>query len=251
MLESLSFTKTLYAFDFDGTLARIVRDPEAARMSEKTDSLLRQLSELVPVAIISGRGIEDLTGRVSFKPHFLVGNHGLEGLESRNGSLENARKQCKSWLKRIGTEKFESGIEIEDKSYSLAIHYRKSRNKIRARSQIKQAIENFSPTPHVILGKCVVNLIPPGSPHKGTALLKLIKLSGMKHAFYIGDDDTDEDVFSLPYQTGQIMSVRVGKKIKSNASYYIDRQSEINRLIKLLIRFHKPDEGMSKMEKRR
>lgn len=61
ILESLSFTKTLYAFDFDGTLSRIVRVPSEATVSDVTNRLLIQLSELVPVAIISGRSIDDDT----------------------------------------------------------------------------------------------------------------------------------------------------------------------------------------------
>jgi len=248
VLESLSFTKTLYAFDFDGTLAKIVRDPEAAVMTETTAELLQQLSKLAPVAIISGRSIEDLKKRVSFKPKFLVGNHGLEGVESINGSLEKAQKMCTAWTTFLYNEKLESGVEIEDKMYSVAIHYRKSRNKTKARAQIRSIIDKISPKPHIILGKCVVNLLPTDAPHKGAALQKLLQISDLKHAFYIGDDDTDEDIFGLPYQSGQIMSVRVGKKNKSQASYFINRQSEINRLIKTLIKYHKSSNESSRLE---
>lgn len=251
VLESLSFTKTLYAFDFDGTLAKIVRDPEAAIMTETTEDLLRQLSKIVQVAIISGRSIDDLKKRISFNPKFLVGNHGLEGIESKNGSLEKAQKICATWAKYFANEKLESGVEIEDKMYSIAVHYRKARNKTKARAQIKAIVGQINPKPLIILGKCVVNILPPGAPHKGAALQKLMQLSEMKHAFYIGDDDTDEDIFALPYQSGQIMSVRVGKKIKSQASYYIDRQSEINRLIKILIKFHQPRNDSSKLRELR
>lgn len=239
VLESLSFTRTLYAFDFDGTLAKIVRDPNVAKMTKTTENLLHQLSELVPIAIVSGRSIKDLKARISIKPHFLVGNHGLEGIKSENGSLKSAQGLCKSWLSALNNIQFESGVAIEDKCFSIALHYRKSRNKTNARSQIKRAIELLDPAPNIILGKCVVNLIPQGAPHKGTALLRLIQISKSNHAFYIGDDDTDEDIFSLPVESGQIMSVRVGRKNKSSASYYIDRQSEINRLIEVLLKFHK------------
>ena len=48
-----------------------------------------------------------------------------------------------------------------------------------------------------------------GAPHKGAAILDLLKNSELQHVFYIGDDDTDEDVFSLPsYGPGQVMTVR-------------------------------------------
>lgn len=240
VLESLSFTKTLYAFDFDGTLAKIVRVPSDAKMNQTTESLLKELSKLVPVAIISGRSVADLKDRISFRPRFLIGNHGMEGLGDNPNSMTEAKQICGKWNILLKKSKFEAGIEIEDKTYSLAIHYRACRNKTRARNQIKLAIEKLAPEPRIILGKCVVNLIPPGAPHKGAAVLDLIRKSGMKHVFYIGDDDTDEDIFSLPYSAGQIMSIRVGKKKSSQAGYYIERQSEINRLIKILIKYHQP-----------
>jgi trehalose 6-phosphate phosphatase len=75
-----------------------------------------------------------------------------------------------------------------------------------------------------------------GAPHKGVAILELMKLAKSKRVLYIGDDDTDEDVFSLTNE--KIMSIRVGEKKISNAHYYIQRQSEINRLLKYLIRYH-------------
>ena len=74
VLESMSFTKTLYAFDFDGTLAKIVRVPAEARMSRTTEELIKQFSELVPVAIVSGRSLKDLRDRLGFEPKYLIGN---------------------------------------------------------------------------------------------------------------------------------------------------------------------------------
>ncbi len=251
VLESLSFTKTLYAFDFDGTLAKIVRVPSEARMSYTTELLLRQLSELVPIAIISGRSIDDLKSRISFQPRFLIGNHGLEGLGNNHGSLKKAKEVCETWATALKNIEFEAGVEIEDKTYSIAVHYRRSRNKTRARIQIKKSIEKLDPVPRLISGKSVVNLIPSGAPHKGAAILDLIRRSDMKHIFYIGDDDTDEDIFNLPYQSGQIMTVRVGRKKTSRASYYIERQSEINRLIRLLIRYHQPLQIQTNLENHR
>lgn len=237
-LESLSFTKAVYAFDFDGTLAKIVKSPDSASLAKTTMELLRTLCDLVPVAIISGRGINDLKEKVGYFPDYLVGNHGLEGLDNPGSKLEQAAKMNRKWIQQIRSCRFEYGVEIEDKTYSLSIHYRKSRKKALAKTQILKLVERMEPSPNVILGKCVVNLIPVGAPHKGTALLKILKRSGCKHAFYIGDDDTDEDVFSVPYSQGQILSVRVGQKRRSSASYYIRSQSEINRLLKYLIRIH-------------
>ncbi len=240
VLESLSFTKTLYAFDFDGTLAKIVRVPSDAYMSKTTTILLRQLSELVPVAIISGRSISDMEQRLPFRPKFLVGNHGLEGIDDNPSSLEEAESVCNRWKVWLRAADFDSGIEIEDKRYSIAIHYRRSRHKAKAKTLINKAVSQLVPTPRIIPGKSVFNIVPLGAPHKGIAMLELLKRSGMKHLFYIGDDDTDEDVFGLPYSSGQIVPVRVGTKKKTQAAYFIERQSKINQLLKLLVRHHQP-----------
>ena len=175
--------------------------------------------------------------RLLFQPQYLVGNNGLEGLGNKNGKLRQAEEDCRAWKSNLEKIEFGAGVEIEDKTYSLAVHYRRSRNKKRVREQIRKSVATLSPLPRVITGKSVVNLLPVGAPHKGLAVLELMKKAETKHAFYIGDDDTDEDVFSLP--NGHIvMATRVGEKKNSHAKYFIKRQSEINRLLKLLIQYH-------------
>lgn len=241
VLESLSFTETLYAFDFDGTLSKIVRVPSEARMSRTTEQLIRQLSEKVPVAIVSGRSVEDLRARLGFTPKFLVGNHGLEINGINPESLAQAQRICRSWMSSLKRQKWPSGVEIEDKTFSLAIHYRRSRNRSSSRQQIQCELGRLKPSPRVIQGKLVYNILPHGAPHKGAAVMDVLRRSGMRHVFYIGDDDTDEDVFNLPpHEKGQIMTVRVGKKAASQAGYFIHRQSEINTLLRLMISYHSP-----------
>ncbi len=233
IIESLAFTRSLYAFDFDGTLAPIVSIPEKARPSKLTETLLTSISDQAPVAVISGRAISDLKKRVGFSPDHLIGNHGLEGLSLRNESGTQAQTICSGWREQLQKNwKLETGVFIEDKGYSLALHYRKARNKKLARMKLFEKIEKLHPAPRIILGKSVMNIIPTGAPHKGVALLELMMNSNLKCALYVGDDDTDEDVFSLP--DARIISVRVGEKKSSNAQFFIKRQSEINRLLKVI-----------------
>lgn len=42
----------------------------------------------------------------------------------------------------------------------------------------------------------MVNLVPPDAPHKGSALGALMQREGMERLIYLGDDETDEDVFA-------------------------------------------------------
>jgi trehalose 6-phosphate phosphatase len=239
ILESLTFTKTLFAFDFDGTLSKIVRHPSDAFIANTTNRLFKELASLANVAIVSGRSLSDLRSRLDFVPKYMVGNHGLEGL-SPPSTLDAAAETCRLWKTNLGSLDFGPGVEIEDKTYSLAIHYRRARQKKEARKYIQTSICTLRPEPRVIKGKSVVNLSPLGAPHKGHAVLELAQKTGATHIFYIGDDDTDEDVFSLP--NSNLMTVRVRQKMTSAARYFVPRQSDIDQLLSILIRFHRGNE---------
>ncbi|MGE4169439.1 MAG: trehalose-phosphatase [Candidatus Margulisiibacteriota bacterium] len=242
-LESLSYTQTLYAFDFDGTLSKIVLDPPKAAITLPRQVLLRQLGEVADVAIISGRGLDDLRSKFSGEPHFFVGNHGLEGV----GEQHEISQEAVAWKQQLETA-FRIqlpkgyGIEIEDKGVSLAVHYRKSRHKKQVKAAILALVETLNPTPRVVLGKCVINLVPESGFNKGTAFLSLMRDSGAKAGFYIGDDDTDEDVFGLS-QDLCLLTVRVGQKKQSKARFYIKNQGEITRLLTVLASFYTPSQS--------
>ena len=59
-------------------------------------------------------------------------------------------------------------------------------------------------------------------------------MSGAESAFYIGDEETDEDIFRL--DRASIFTVRVGKKNSSKAAYFIKTQSEMNAVLEALIK---------------
>jgi trehalose 6-phosphate phosphatase len=163
----------------------------------------------------------------------MIGNHGIEGADTDASVLKRALKICKSWKKQLEGLRYRAALE--DKAYSLSLHYRKSECKTTARQSIALAVEQLTPKPHIIQGKSVVNLLPPGAPHKGNAVLNLLKISSMKHCIYIGDDETDEDVFALSEGSNRLFSIRVGKRHSSMAAYYIDRQESINRALELFV----------------
>jgi trehalose 6-phosphate phosphatase len=60
--------RVLLAFDFDGTLAPIVRDPEAAAMRPRTAAMLAKVAKLYPCAVISGRSRADVMAKVDAIP---------------------------------------------------------------------------------------------------------------------------------------------------------------------------------------
>ena len=70
--------RPLLAFDFDGTLAPIVARPADARMPAATLRRLRLVARHLPLAVISGRALDDLRRRIGIDSVHLVGNHGAE-----------------------------------------------------------------------------------------------------------------------------------------------------------------------------
>jgi trehalose 6-phosphate phosphatase len=94
-------------------------------------------------------------------------------------------------------------------------------------------LDQLTPTPRLIFGKASVNVLPPGEDGKGPASLALMRHLRQTGLFFIGDDETDEDVFEL--SEGLVMGVRVGAHEKSQARYFINHQGEIKDILRFLI----------------
>lgn len=233
VLAQLDLDKTLIAFDFDGTLAPIVEEPEAARTLAPLLPLLDRLEDTAKIAVITGRAVHDVRRRLDFSPDFVVGNHGMEGLPEFRVKADRARDICRRWVRELKAEMSRRrGLFLEDKRYSLSLHYRQARDVQAAEKWLKARIKELDPAPRVIPGKCLFNLVPKNSPDKGAALKALMKRAQVKQALFIGDDDTDEDVF---VQKGNILSVRIGKKRGSKARFYIPRQEDMLPLLAELL----------------
>lgn len=239
-LDLLARAHTLYAFDFDGTLARIVRNHQDAQLARPIREGLVDLGKRTCTAVISGRSVADLQTRLAGAVPHLIGNHGLEGLHVAPQVLWQARETCAAWKQQIGSGRGAKlariGATVEDKTYSLALHYRTSIRKREAREVVFKILAQLRPAPRILLGKDIVNVIPGGAPHKGIALLELMYQLNCTAALYVGDDATDEDVFSLP--DARIVAVRIGKKKTSAARFYLERQSEITELLRHLSKAH-------------
>ena len=69
-LRALTNRPILYAFDFDGTLARISQDRDTVKLPRSMYEWLSELANRAPCAIVSGRALSDLalTGRWGGSP---------------------------------------------------------------------------------------------------------------------------------------------------------------------------------------
>lgn len=70
--------------------------------------------------------------------------------------------------------------------------------------------------------------------NKGEALLQIMEQAGASRAVFVGDDDTDEDVFHM--RNDRILGIRVGNESPSDAGYCLSDQDKIDRLLDEIIR---------------
>jgi trehalose 6-phosphate phosphatase len=88
-------------------------------------------------------------------------------------------------------------------------------------------------------GKQVLNILPPDAPHKGMALERARERFGCDTAIYVGDDETDEDVFQLD-QPGRLLAVRVGSARSTAATFQLTNQREVDQLLRALVSYRTP-----------
>ena len=231
VLAQLSWSNVLLGFDFDGTLAPIVADPSRAEPRASTRRHLERLVDLYPCVVISGRAVRDVQRRLAgLALRAVIGNHGLEPWRA----TDELRLEVQRWKALLAPQVSAlHGVEVEDKTYSLALHYRRSRRKKAVRLGLEQALASLGEV-RVIGGKQVMNVLPLGAPHKGMALERERERLGCDTAFYVGDDETDEDVFSLD-RPGRLLTVRVGAVHTSQASYCVSSQREVDALLARLV----------------
>lgn len=232
VLARIAASRSFLAFDFDGTLAPIVRRRAAAAMRPRTARLFVRICELYPCAVISGRSRGDVAARLGgARVRYVVGNHGLEPgatLEACRREMGRLRPLLRAALRG------EPGVELEDKTYSLAIHYRMSPRRRAAHSIILGTLSSLPVPVRVVGGKSVINLVPAWAPHKGDAFLRLVDLEGAGIALYVGDDVTDEDVFELDRGV-RLITARIGMSRTSSAAYALPDQRAIDVLLERLI----------------
>lgn len=232
VVARLAQERTLCAFDFDGTLSPIIEHPEHATMRARTRRLLRSLAELYPCIVVSGRARADALEKLNgAKVARVIGNHGAETQDTPRP------RQIKRWKTSLAHELgVLPGVWVEDKGLSLAVHYRQSSEKAEARRRILTAARKLKDV-RVLGGRQVVNLVVDKSPNKGDALAAERGRLGCTWVLYVGDDETDEDAFSLD---GNVVSVRIGRKQRTHARYYLRTQADIDKLLELLVKSRKP-----------
>lgn len=231
----------LLGLDFDGTLAPIVARPEHAAIPEKTVSILQCLAmrKDITLAIVSGRGLADLKSLVPLDV-ILAGNHGFEitgqGLDFRHPDAEKnqalLRRICGQLSRRLLTI---PGAWVEDKGFTASVHFRSTEESAKGEvSGVVRATIGADNRDIVIRkGDQVLEIRPRVEWDKGSAVRWIrahIPVCGTA-VCYVGDDETDEDVFSVV----KGVTIRVGEPDGTAARFFVNGPDEVAKFLEWLL----------------
>lgn len=231
VLRKFARGNVLLAFDFDGTLAPVTSVPTHATLHRSTRNLLREVALQFPSIVVSGRSRSD-AGRRLRGIGFLevIGNHGIEPADTSRGTARVVRGWLPVLNENLGSI---AGVMVEDKQFSVSVHYRMALHKRKAVRAIRRVAKKL-PGACLVGGKQVINIVPRGAPNKGLAVEKERKRWRCEKVIFVGDDETDESVFALA-KGASFLTIRVGAKRTSLARFYIRSQRQINVLLRALL----------------
>ncbi|MET8023533.1 trehalose-phosphatase [Streptomyces avermitilis] len=202
--------RAVLAFDFDGTLAPIVPDPDQARVHPDAVPALAALApKVASVAVITGRpaGVAVRYGGFAGVPgleHLVVlGHYGAERWDAVSGTVNApaphpgvaaVRAELPGFLDRIGAWQ---GTWIEEKGRALAVHTRRATDPQAAFEALREPLTDLAARHGLIVepGRMVLELRPPGMD-KGVALLEYVREIGAEAVMYAGDDLGDLPAFA-------------------------------------------------------
>jgi trehalose 6-phosphate phosphatase len=191
--------------DIDGTLLELKPTPREVFVPEGLSATLNGLLEKTSgaMALVSGRSLNDIDLIFAPDQFPVVGGHGAEMRLSADAEAVavHAPPLDKELKRRLATiAKLSPGILLEDKGYSLALHYRLAPHAEKAIYEAVSLIRADLPNApiEVLPGKCVCEIKHSGFT-KATGVRELMTHEPFKgrRPLFIGDDVTDETVFAI------------------------------------------------------
>jgi len=208
--------KRLLLLDYDGTLMAFKSSPSQAYPTSKLKNLIKELSKNPKndVVIISGRDHQTLEKWFKTLDVSLVGDHGLwhkqkGGRWVKTVNVDVSWKQAAKHLLKTYVDRM-PGAFIEEKSYSIALHYRAAEPEMVALklNEIKDALFTLKggTTLEILEGHKVIE-IKDNRVNKGNASLFFSDQKPYDFILTAGDDTTDEDLFKMQKSS---FSIKIG-----------------------------------------
>jgi trehalose 6-phosphate phosphatase len=232
--------------DIDGTLLDMAPTPREVWVPPELATAMGRLLQRTDgaLALVSGRSLNDID--LIFAPMLFpaVGGHGAEmRLSPENESVAVHAPPMEKELKRrlAAIAKLSPGILLEDKGYSLALHYRLAPHAEKAIYDAVSAIRADLPNApmEVLPGKFVCEIKHSGFT-KATGVIELMTHEPFKgrRPVFIGDDVTDETVFAImPDMNGLAFSV--GRRALGVAGHF-DEPRDVRAWLARLVADEKP-----------
>jgi trehalose 6-phosphate phosphatase len=234
--------------DIDGTIVDIAPTPRQVWVSPELRQTLARLQELTgnAVALVSGRKLSEID--LLFAPLKLaaIGGHGAEirprpgtKPQIRAASLGDELKRRLAALSKLGP-----GVLVEDKGYSLALHYRLAPDLGPA---LHAAVAHICAQPassgvEILPGKAMIEVKPAGVS-KALAVRELMTRPPFveRHPIFIGDDVTDEPVFGVIANFGGL-GFSVGRSVPG-ANGYFDKPADVRAWLARIVSEHEDAVG--------
>ncbi len=206
MLPPLNSNSALF-LDIDGTLINLAPTPQSVQVPAELPGVLRKTQAALggALAIISGRRLADIDrllgpGLPSAAEHGAV-LRGADGVLIRQVNRPAAYDR---WLQTLAAEIQDMpGVLIEEKEFSLVVHYRQAPQFEPALSQLVERLIGGSDDAVLLLAHCAFEMKPRGG-NKGDALAWFMQSPPFQGRLpvFIGDDITDEPAIQKATELG-------------------------------------------------
>ena len=237
--------KPLFCLDYDGTLVHFTLDIEEAKPSTL---LFNQLDELarraVEIAIVTGRGKEQVERWFGHKEYHLIAEHGTWIKQKGHSwqAMDNISSNWKSDFLRIFQEYLEKveGSELENKHSCLSWHHRKSKFE-EVKSDIFELKERLSKLTSqrddliLMEGKQTFE-VKYSSVDKGKTSLQLKNNIAADWVLAAGDDVTDEPMLAAFRDSGITIKISESENVDTAAEYQLRNSDEQLEFMDMLTR---------------
>jgi trehalose 6-phosphate phosphatase len=232
--------------DIDGTLIDLAPTPRAivvpGGLTDTLNGLLQKTSGAL--ALVSGRSLVDIDWIFAPERFPAVGGHGAEmRLAAGNEAVDIHAPPLAEDLKQrlAAVADIDPKILVEDKGYSLALHYRLAPHAEKTiYAQVARIRAELSSAPLQLLpGKSVLEIKHAGFT-KASGVRELMDRAPFKgrRPLFIGDDITDESVFDIMPEFGGF-AFSVGRRARAVSGHF-DTPADVRAFLTQLLRGNLP-----------